>query len=309
MNRNFVFLLCALLLTACGNKQENSEPVKVDVTPSQIVGIGKIIPQGGIIELAAPASGIVENVFFSSGDSIKKGDIILSLLRTDEELSVKEAESRTKSQQLSVGSALIAVEHERIVHEERLRLLNDAKDLLNVGATTGENVRTLQNELDKGAEQLKKLENEYILQQSKLVEQSVQQDSRASDLNKTEFRALMDGVILDINPRPGEAVNRLEQYGRLSPDNPLVAMVEIDELFAGRLEIGQTCTIRLQGQSEIAATGEVVRISPDLKKKSLFSDSGTDLEDRRIREVEVMLKEIAKPLFIESKIECSISLN
>ena len=309
MNRNFVFLLCALLLTACGNKQENSEPVKVDVTPSQIVGIGKIIPQGGIIELAAPASGIVEKVFFSPGDSIKKGDIILSLLRTDEELSVKEAESRTKSQQLSVGSALIAVEQERIAHEERLRLLNDAKDLLSVGATTGENVRTLQNELDKGAEQLKKLENEYILQQSKLVEQSVQQDSRASDLNKTEFRALMDGVILDINPRPGEAVNRLEQYGRLSPDNPLVAMVEIDELFAGRLEIGQTCTIRLQGQSEIAATGEVVRISPDLKKKSLFSDSGTDLEDRRIREVEVMLKEITKPLFIESKIECSISLN
>ncbi|HLW09202.1 MAG TPA: HlyD family efflux transporter periplasmic adaptor subunit [Fermentimonas sp.] len=309
MKIQIALLITILLLTGCGNKQKNEAPVNTELEPTIIVGIGKVVPQGGIVNLAAPTSGIVKEIYVNSGDSLSSGDLILTLLGKDEELSVNEANSRLKTQELTVQSAKIALEKERIAHEEQKRVLNDAKELLLVGATTGENVRTLQNEYNLGTEQLKGIENEYKLQQSQLNELRVQRDSRANDLNKTEFKAPTDGVLLDLTPRVGEAVNLHQQYGRMSPNRPLVVMVEIDELFADKVKVGQECQINFHGDTEKAATGEIARISPDLKKKSLFSDSGTDLEDRRIREIEVHLNDIFKTLFIESKVECSIQLN
>ena len=309
MNRQITLLLISMLLVACGNKQEKSEPVTTELMPSQIVGIGKVVPHGGVVNLAAPASGIVNEIYVNAGDTVKKGDLILTLNSTDEELSVNEANTRIRSQELSVESAQIALAQERIAHKEQQRLLTDAKELLEVGATTGENVRLLQNEFNKSAEQLKKAENNLRLQQSQLTEFKIQQATRVNDFEKTKFYAPLDGMLLDLIPKVGEALNLHQQYGRISPNKPLVVLVEIDELFADYLILGQTCIIKLPGSSEVAAAGEIIRISHDLKKKSLFSDGGTDLEDRRIREIEVSLNEISKTLFIESKVECSVQLN
>ena len=309
MNRQIAILLLSMLLVACGNKQEKSETVTTELMPSQIVGIGKVVPEGGVVNLAAPASGIVNEIYVNAGDTVKKGDLILTLNSTDEELSVNEANTRIRSQELSVESAQIALAQECIAHKEQLRQLNDAKELLEVGATTGENVRLLQNEFNQSDEQLKKTENDLRLQQSQLSELKIQQATRANDLEKTKFYAPLNGMLLDLVPKVGEALNLHQQYGRISPNKPLVVLVEIDELFADYLLLGQTCIIKLPGCSEIAATGEIIRISPDLKKKSLFSDGGTELEDRCIREIEVSLNKISKTLFIESKVECSVQLN
>jgi len=298
-----------LLLYGCANKQTNDTQINAEITPSIIVGIGKVVPQGGVIELAAPKSGIVREIYVKDGDSIKSDDLILTLYSSDEELSVQEADLRLKTQELSAKSAKIALEQGQLELEEQQRLLNDARELLKVGATTGENVRTLQSKFNSGAEQQKRLENDYLMQQALLNELKVQRSSFASELSKTEFRAPMDAVLLDINPHVGEAVSLHQQYGRISPIKPLVVMVEVDELYADKVMMGQHCTIYFHGDPEVAATGEIVRISPDLKKKSLFSDSGTDLEDRRIREIEVRLNDINKTLFIESKVECKIELN
>lgn len=309
MKRQNALLLISMLLIACGNKQEKTEPVTTELTPSQIVGIGKVVPYGGIVNLAAPTSGIVNEIFINAGDIVNKGDLILSLNSTDKELLVNEANTRINTQKLSVESAQIAIEQVRITYSEKQRLLNDAKELLEVGATTGENVRLLQNEFIQSSEQLKKVENDLRLQQSQLNELMIQQATRANDLEKTKFYAPLDGMLLDLAPKVGEALNLHQQYGRISPNKPLVVLVEIDELFADYLKLGQTCIIKLPSSEDIAATGKIIRISPDLKKKSLFSDGGTDLEDRRIREIEVSLNKINKTLFIESKVECSVKLN
>lgn len=309
MNRITAFILSILILYACGSKQENTETENIAVKPSLVVGIGKVTPMGGVVQLAAPSSGIVKEINVTPGEIVKKGDLVLTLYSSDEELAIKEVNSRILSQEISVESARFILEQERIAYNDKRRQLDDAKDLLKAGATTGENVRTLQSEFDQKTEQLKKLENDYKLQQSQLNELKVQRDSRANELSKTQFLAPSDGILLDIIPRVGEAVSLHQQYGRLSPDKPLVVTAEIDEMFADKLLIGQSCQINLHGETELAASGKIIRVSPDLKNKSLFSDSGTDLQDRRIREIEVSLDEINKTLLIESKVECTVQIN
>jgi len=309
MKTEIVFLAITLMLLGCNNKNNNSPQPTNELSVESIVGIGKVFPQGGIIELAAPASGIVKDIYFKAGDSLNEGDLILMLENSDEELSVKEVDSRIASQKLAMESARFTFEQEKLAHAEQLRLLNDARELLKVGASTGEKVRTLQNEFDQGVEHLKKLENDYKMEQSQLSEMNIQRTSRKNDLDKKIFRVPVDGILLDLSLKTGEAVSQYQPYGSIAPSGPLVVKAEIDELFADRLKVGQSCKVNIPGDSLVAAIGELVYISPDLKKKSLFSDSRTDLEDRRIREIEVSLKEIHKTLFIESKVECSVQLN
>ena len=83
---------------------------------------------------------------------------------------------------------------------------------------------------------------------------------------------------------------------------------EIDEMFSTRIAIGQTAEITLSGSTAVVATGRISRISPDLKKKSLFADSGQDFQDRRVREIEILLDDDTNML-IDTKVECIIDIN
>ena len=310
MKHQIGWLSAILLLTACSNwNEKNSTPAAEPLSVNQVVGIGKVIPQGGVVELAAPASGIVEERYFEAGDKVAVGDLILVLEKNVETLSLQESDAGITTQQLQVESARLALEQERIVLDDLRRRHLDAVELLTVGAVTGEEVRRLQKELDQGTEQLKKVENDFRLQQSRLREMQTARAARENDLSQRSFRAPAGGTLLTLTPRKGEAVTMHQPYGRIAPESPLVVMAEIDELFADRLAVGQHCTIHLPGDNNIAASGRIARLSPDLKRKSLFSDSGSDLEDRRIREIEVLLDEVPQTLFIESKVECRVELN
>lgn len=310
MKQQIGWLSAILLLTACGNgKENNSAPTVEPLKVTQVVGIGKVIPQGGVVELAAPASGIVEERFFAAGDKVAAGDLILVLETNEATLSLQESDAGIATQQLQLESARLAREQERIALDDLRRRHSDAEELQRVGAFTGEEVRRLQNDLDQGIERLKKVENDYRLQQSRLREMQTARAARENDLSQRSFRAPAGGTLLALTPRAGEAVTMHQPYGRIAPDGPLVVTAEIDELFADRLAMGQRCTIHLPGDRNVAATGRITNLSPDLKRKSLFSDSGSDLEDRRIREIEVALDEVARTLFIESKVECRIEIN
>ena len=310
MKRKPIWLLVSILIiTACNNKKENSDTT--DVPPvTHIVGIGKVTPQGGISELASSASGIVREVRRKAGDTVKAGDVLLVVDETDESLSVREIDSRIASQRHAVESAKSILLQEKLVLAEKLRRLNDGRELLEVGATTGENVRILQNEYDLGVEQLKKLESDYKMQQAQLEETTIQRTSRLTALERMQFRAPIDGILLDIIPRVGEAVSLHEAYARMSPEGSLVVRAEIDELFANKLALGQRCSIKLTGGDSVLSTNEeILYISPDLKRKSLFSDSGNDLEDRRVREIEISLRNANITPLIDTKVECMVNLN
>lgn len=296
-----------LLLAACTNNAGNTKLVPA-APVTRVVGIGKVIPRGGVSELAAPAPGIVTGVRFSTGDTIKAGDILLLVDETDEALAVREAGSHVASRRYALAATRTRLQQEKLALAEKARLLNDARELLEAGAATGEQVRVLQSEHDRGMEQLKKLESDIETQQAQVEEAIAQRDSRLSALERRQFRAPVDGILLDIIPRVGESVDLYQTYARVSPGGPLIVLAEVDELFANKLSVGQRCTIMLT-DSVLSADEEILRMSPDLKRKSLFSDSGNDLEDRRVREVEISLRYPAIIPLIDTRVECVITLN
>jgi len=305
MNKAIILTLIIVTMTGCARKQVK-QPATEDLPVTQITGIGKIIPEGGISELASPISGIVTAVPVAGGSRVKKGDILLQLDKTDAELAFQEFRNKVTSQQNAVESQRWLIEQKKTALSDKLRKLTDAQDLLKSGATTGENVRTLQNDYDQACMEMKKLGNDLSMQKSQLDEILVQQAAKMNNLKQTAFRAPADGIVLEILPKPGEAVNQYQTYARLAPATPLMVQAEIDEMFASKVVPGQKCTVNLSGIDEAVAHGRVIRISADLKKKSLFSDSRDDLEDRRVREVDIFLDTVYHSLLISTKVECTI---
>lgn len=307
MKKIIITTFSLLLLVACGNRKEEATPV--EVKPANVaVGIGKITPQGGVSNLASPVAGIVSEIAVTTGTVVQAGDLLLSIDKTDASLALSEIDSKLATQQKSIQSANLLKEQGSIRLKEIERKLNDARELLELGAVTGESVRSLQNEYDLEKQNQEKMQNDILLQKSQLREITSQKSVLAEDLSRTSLRAPMDGVVLDVLPKKGEAVNRYETYVILAPNTPLVVQAEIDEMFSNRLSIGQLCEIRVAGKSEPVAQGKIISISPDLKKKSLFSDSGQDFQDRRVREVEVSIDNDAN-LLIDTKVECIVQLN
>jgi multidrug resistance efflux pump len=308
MKRVIIFLSVIMSITGCSRqKAQNTETSKVQV--SLVAGIGKIFPESGISEVASPVSGIVTDLPVSEGSRVRKGEIIVLLDNSEQELALREADSKIITQQKAVESQQWLIEQKKADVAEKMRKLNDARELLKSDATTGENVRNLQNDLDMADHEMKKLQSDLAMQQSQLKEAYVQQAIKKNNLGNTALRAPVDGIVIDILPKRGEAVNQYQTYARIAPDTRLVVNAEFDEMFASKLAPGQKCQVRLPGDSVSIADGSIIRLSADLKKKSLFSESGDDQEDRRVREAEILLDTVYNDLLINTKVDCFVQLN
>lgn len=308
MYRAVIILSVAMAITGCKEKNVNiTETASAPVT--RISGIGKIMPERGISELASPVSGIVTDLPVSEGSRVKKGETLVLLDNTIQVLALRESDSRIITQQKAVESQQWLIEQKKTDISDKLRKLTDAQELLKSNATTGENVRLLQTDLDMAEHEMKKLESDLALQQSQLKEAYAQQATKRNSLEQTALKAPFDGIILDILPARGEAVSQYQTYARLAPDSRLIVNAEFDELFASKLVPGQKCEVHLPGDSVTVAEGKIVRLSADLKKKSLFSDSGDDMEDRRVREAEILLETFSGELLINTKVECTVQIN
>jgi multidrug resistance efflux pump len=126
-------------------------------------------------------------------------------------------------------------------------------------------------------------------------------------LQRRIVKAPLSGTFLSVSVRSGTYLSGTTPLGDFAPDGSLMALSEVDELFADKVSIGQKALIRNQGETEVLAKGVVVFVGNYLKKKSLFSGKPDDLEDRRVREVRVQLDDQAK-ILIGARVECVIQL-
>jgi len=120
-------------------------------------------------------------------------------------------------------------------------------------------------------------------------------------------KAPTNGTLLSLDAKVGQFLANNQSIGDFAPAGPLVAVTEVDELFALNVKVGQKASIRPQGSRDVLTTGTVVLASPYLRRKSLFSDNAANLEDRRVREVRVQLDDPTK-VIIGARVECVITV-
>jgi HlyD family secretion protein len=126
-------------------------------------------------------------------------------------------------------------------------------------------------------------------------------------LQWTELRAPSRGQILKLEAEPGELIG---------PDSPLPTVIMADtsrfhvrafveELDAPCVRLGMAAKIHADGLPDREFKGRVVRLSPKMGRKELWSDHPAERFDTKTREIRIELEE-AQDLVVGFRVEAKI---
>lgn len=297
------------LLFAC-QPEEADDPARVAFQPNitKVASVAIIEPSERITDLFAEKSGIVAAVLLGINASFEEGDVIMQLKNPLEKTQLAQAQAKYTSQLESIPIYRSDVDIAETKFKQAKADYQRGKALEAGKALSGEFFEDLDFDFNIRQLELHKAKAELQQQLVKLDELRTEVSYYQELLAQTTVFAPFSGRVMTMNLKVGNTVSSASSIGQFLPNGPLIAIAEIDELYASKIEEGMRAYVRTQGMTDTLQFGKVVALAPGLKKKSLFSDNATNLEDRRIREVHVELAN-KENLLVGSKVECIILLD
>ncbi|WP_374173228.1 HlyD family secretion protein [Flavobacterium tructae] len=300
--------ITALLFFSCNKKDEVKQGqtgFTKEVLSSDIVGIGRIEPEEKLSLLATEVGGIVLAIHKKENDTIGKNDLIIELDHSVQDAKIGQIKSRIQTQKAEIDIAQLKLKEQKINVENKQIELERLRNLHGKGAETKQNVDNLETETKIFQTNLEQLKSKVLVENSRLQEIKQELEVSNRELQQYLIKAPGDGQIMTMYATKGAALSPNQSFADFIPKSNLVATCEIDELFADKVKKGQKAIIRQIGSNTTIGSGRVIFTSSALKRKSIFSEKAEDQEDRRVREIKILLNNQTKYL-INSRIECVI---
>ncbi len=262
---------CFLLFYGCNyNISEKNQISKSSEVVDKLEGVaalGQLNPLGEVRRLAAPTSGKggtprLLKLFVQEGDTIIK-DQILAVFDNRPKL---QADLEYEKANLNI-----------LINEIRIqkREINRYKKLVSKGVVAS-------IELDKMKDDLAILEANLLRLKSAI-------SAINFDLEQTQLKSPIDGIVLQILAREGERPNSSGVL-KVGANQLMEALIEVYESDIDRVEIGQMVDlISENGGFNGSLTGQVSLISPQVRQRRVLSTDPTGDADSRIIEVRVKL--------------------
>jgi HlyD family secretion protein len=265
-------LLVVLVLVVVMRRSMTPTPVaqpQVEAVrpPEAVAALGQLEPAGDVRRLAAPMSGFggsprVAELLVKEGDPVAEGDvlarfdnrpqILADLAGVREKLRTLDIEIRMQKREVSRYAAAAREGAAALV------LLEDKQD------------------------DLVRLEGER--RESLARERKLQ-----ADLRDSELRSPIDAVVLKLHSRVGERPGD-DGVLEVGASQRMEALIEVYESDIGRVRLGQAVSLVSEnGGFSGRLTGDVVRISPQVRQRRVLSTDPTGDADARIVEVRVRL--------------------
>ncbi|MBS1595138.1 MAG: efflux RND transporter periplasmic adaptor subunit [Bacteroidetes bacterium] len=308
IHRYYIFILLLVALTGCKGKEDNTEQAHTAaIAPIQIVALGRVEPLARITSIGCQTGGIIRKIYIAAGDSVRKGQTLIEIAHDYENALLQQAQARYATQSAEIDNVTAQLKSARIKSDNLRTRLQRIKNIYARDAETKQNLDNAQADLDQSLTDIDRY-NSMLVSAQKTTEQSQADINvvKAQIAQKTVL-APADGVVLNMDLTEGAAVSPDRPLFDFAPASPLTVLCEVDELYFDKVKLGQKAYIRNQGMSERLAEAEVIFLSPYIKKKSLFSDDSSNMEDRRVREVRLQVRGDAILLF-NSRVEVVISI-
>ena len=307
-NKILYTLFIALLATSCSEKKEESSTEKVTISPVSdvIVGIGKIIPEQQIIQVAAQSSGVLQTIFKQENETFQKGEVLAVLSNAVEANEVEESifRSNIQNQEVKVAQATLTEYEAKFLNAQNL--YNRLKSLYDKGAETKQNLENAETDFKSLQANVTRLKSQLAIAQARLSSSNSNTSLYEAKLDKTKIIAPSDGKVLEWKIRPGEGIAAQQSVAQIAPSGNTIVECEIDESLAFQVKIGQSVDVNYLGSAAVVAKGKIYFLSEYLRKKSMFSEQSGEAEDRRVRVVKVLL-ENPQGLLFNAKVEVKIS--
>ena len=311
MKQHVCLLLLLSILSSCGNDAKNKATtgkLKNAETVNQVVGIGKIEPESDIIQLSSPVNGIVQEIMKKENDSVLAGESILELDHQLEDAKVDQLSSQVNTQADQIEADEAGIEEFAAKYNNSVSEVQRLRQLLAKGAETQQAVDDATTNLKSFQSNLKRLQSGVAVSKSRLSETRAGLQLAQVERDQKIIKSPVTGKILEISILIGGAVDTRQSFAQISPACKIIAVCEIDEMYADKVSVGQKAWIRNVGSLDTLSVGTVYFASSFLKKKSLFTDQAGEKEDRRVRAIKIMLDHPDK-LLLNARVECVIDIS
>ncbi|MFT3725592.1 MAG: efflux RND transporter periplasmic adaptor subunit [Hyphomonadaceae bacterium] len=288
MTRLPTFLLAtvaAATLAACGGASP-ADPAAVAApdakgapaavaTPYTAIAAGKVDIEGGLVDVAARAPGIVQQVFVQEGDKVKAGEVLAQQEDADARLSRNRVAAQLAQAEAQVP--ILEVQFAAAEREEKRleRLIADS-------ATSQQTYQQAQDTTNQLRAQLTAQKAAVSLARAQLAEANYQVELYV-------IRAPTDGTIVRryANPGSGASTFSVTAMFQLQPDTKRIVRAEVEERSVTLVKAGQKVEIVPEADQTKVYSGEVLRIAGVMGARKLRSDDPSERADERVVEVVV----------------------
>ena len=314
MHKSILLLCLALpLLQSCGSDDkakaaaEAAPKTSAKTTSNLVLGVARIEPEDGIVDITAGTSGKILSVLVNDGQTVAKGKTLMIIDENIENTQLAQAKSRLAPQQTAIAAQRANVD----VLQTRLR---NAREVVQRNKALFDGKAGTKQAVDDSRYEAERLEKEVAAAEAQVAQASSRMTELQADvqyyqtvLGQKKVVAPSNGKLLKVNAKTGEYAQPTMKIAEFAPAGSLVAKTEVDEIFADRIVIGQKAFLLSQTSGDTVAVGKVSFAADYLKAKSLFKDQSTEQEDRRVREVHIKIDD-AKKMLIGSRVDCIINL-
>jgi multidrug resistance efflux pump len=311
---SMVFLgsILLIVLSACSETDAKEDKAKADIvnlptTNNRVLGVGRIEPQNGILNLTAGTDGKVVELIMDENQQVQKGQALVNIEMAIENAQLRQAQSKLSTQKAAIASSQANLEALKISFQQAQLTYTRNQKLYEAKAQTRQALDESKAQMDRLSKEVEGASASWLEAGNRLKELEADVDYYRTLVAQKQVRAPVDGKILRVDINTGDYVAGSTQIGVFAAAGPLIAKTEIDELYAERVRKGQKAYLFSQTTGDTLAAGMVSFTAEYFKQKSLFEDESTELEDRRVREVHILLEAGSKPL-VGSRVDCLIVL-
>lgn len=288
-NMKSVFSLCvALLFISCSEERETYE-VKAGPIVESVYSSVSLEPKG-LYQVNALIAGHIDQVFVKPGDSVKKGDVLFTIV---------DVQSRANS-----ANAKLAYELAKKNYSGDINILDDLKLELNSALLRRRNdslnffrsMELFENnaitkvELESSELQFKASQNSHELIKKKIqrteaeLKASLEQakNNYTSSLSRSSdavIRSELDGIVYEVYKEVGELVMTQEPLSVIGSGSEFVIKMKVDEVDITRVKLGQKIYVHLEAYRNQVFEGKVTHITPKMDDRTqTFSVDGEFVE-------------------------------
>jgi len=284
--------------------------------PSQVFASGRIEGTSPEVQLRPQLAGAIVKVNVSEGQIVAEGDVLLQLddrqyrqeiALASAEVALAEAQldrliNGVHSQQRSEAAALCrAREAELQRAETSWKRIEGLLKENSISQQEADNqrlaVEALRNEVDAAKARSAFLEadarpEEVRMERARIDAAKARLELAKVQADRASLRAPMRAQVLKVDGKVGELA------GPATPE-PTVVLADtsrfffrayVEELDAPRVTTGMAAKVAIDGQRDLDLRGRVVRLSPRMDRKSLWSNKPTERYDTKTREVWIELE-------------------
>lgn len=216
---------------------------KVDLP---VTGIGHVIPSQ-LLPVEALEPGVIEEVYFKSGQDVQKGNVIAVMINTDLERGLEDARLKMNI----VRKKLMQLDRSR----NYLRLmLNNHKELHHAEIIA-------RSELEKVRLEYTHAQQEYDIHRDEMETLRNKINYHQGALHKMKISAPIAGIILTkVENKLGTFVRKGDELCQIANMDDYLLEVPINERLIDNVVVGQAATIRFSAYPDRALSGRVVEI-------------------------------------------------